>query len=97
MQLVSSVQVSEGEVACKSSRLPRKRQARCTEQGKGEKKHGRAPDGRPNTNGVEARAVLRCGKGCADNMRGGEVHDAGGGVDAAVACANSVLLVAAAG
>ena len=31
-------------------------------------------------------------------MRGGEVDDdAGGGVDAAVACADSVLLVAAAG
>ena len=36
---------------------------------------GRAPDVRPNTNGVEARAVLRCGKGCADNMRRGEVDD----------------------
>ena len=59
---------------------------------------GRAADVRPNTNGVEARAVLRCGKGCADNMRGGEVDDdAAGGVDAAVACADSVLLVAAAG
>ena len=56
---------------------------------------GRAPDVRPNTNGGEARAVLRCGKGCAGNMRAGEV--AGGGVDAAVVCADSVLLVAAAG
>ena len=39
-----------------------------------------------------------CGKGCADNTRRGEVDDdAGGGVDADVACADSVLLVAAAG
>ena len=49
---------------------------------------GSDPDVRPNTNGVEARAVLRCG----------EVDDdAGGGVDAAVACANSVPMVGAAG
>ena len=55
------------------------------------------PGVRPNTNGVEARGGLRFGKGCADNMRGGEVDDAGGGVDAAVACGDSLLLVGAAG